>query len=361
MPATRVLFVGNSRTYFNGGVERHLARMSPPSHPIDVHAVTRGGATLSQLWRKVPEVKRALSAQRFDVLVLQEDMPELRVTSDFDKYAAKLVCFARDCGVQKIVFYMCWAYTRLPDVTDGDIQAAHRRVGHRLGVDVAPVGVARQLLSAGDDPCGDLLWDPDMEHPSPAGTLLAAACLLRTVFRGEASWSPEAYLPEDLGVTRDLAIRLCDAAEACSPPADTSWCFASPMRGEASASPSPSAQAPAASAATATPNEPAATAEVVEFSVATTIPGVVVRQTFVVLGVAKFLGAEDLTEMLSACRGFFGIVCATLHDERLWGVLYKRDFPLSPKTRVLSSWRKAYLLSQEMRALEEMEVGMGLC
>ena len=71
--AKRVLFIGNSLTFWNQGVDVMLAKLVPG---VETKRVAVGGATLETLWDN-DEAKLACAGE-WDVVVLQEDLPETR-------------------------------------------------------------------------------------------------------------------------------------------------------------------------------------------------------------------------------------------------------------------------------------------
>lgn len=75
----RILFVGNSFTYYNGGLENHfrqLAESARPPRVVVADRVTKGGATLKIL-QGLEEVHSKIREGHYDVVVLQDDIPEL--------------------------------------------------------------------------------------------------------------------------------------------------------------------------------------------------------------------------------------------------------------------------------------------
>lgn len=79
-----ILFVGNSFTYFNDGVENHVAALAAAEDPprdIAADASTMGGATL-KIHHQMSEPDSmfgaidAIRVGAFDVVVLQDDIPE---------------------------------------------------------------------------------------------------------------------------------------------------------------------------------------------------------------------------------------------------------------------------------------------
>jgi hypothetical protein len=263
----RVLFIGNSLTYFNGGVDSHfcmLARAaidsakvrskhpqpqpkslstssSPPplqqqqqqpdseavideSDPIvdigiediEVDTCVQGGASLKQLWTKT-KAREKIEKNHYDVVVIQEDLPETTVDA-FTTYACKFVDLCRR-KLARPVLYMTWAYPRLHSCTDDMIEDAHMQVAKQLKVDVGAVSLARRVAELN---CPNLsLWDDDNEHPSLAGTFLAACVIFNTIFKCSSESLP--YCP--VGMCHDDVQLLATIAASVSAPNLSDWCF----------------------------------------------------------------------------------------------------------------------------------------
>src|SRR6188472_1560758 len=74
----KVLFVGDSFTYAQGGLDNHFARLAASSSAPLVVSTARavaGGAFLKVLWEMKTPVT-AIDTGNFDVVVLQDDIPE---------------------------------------------------------------------------------------------------------------------------------------------------------------------------------------------------------------------------------------------------------------------------------------------
>ena len=85
----------------------------------------------------------------------------------------------------------------------GAIDDAYLTLARSLGVDVALVGLAwAQAVRDAERPA---LWEPDGNHPSVAGTYLAACVFYATVFR---------HSPEGLGFTDGLPVRTATLLQA---------------------------------------------------------------------------------------------------------------------------------------------------
>jgi len=198
-PPRKILFIGNSLTYSNDGIYSHLKNLTASGNPpveIQADSATVGGQYFKTLWEQFPEPRRAI-ARGYDVVVLQEDLPETKV-ADFRAYAPKFVEEIRKTGARPVLL-MAWGYRRLGWISTDEIAQAHREVGKELGVDVAPVGVAWERVMK-ERP--DLnLFKPDFEHPNILGTYLETVVVYSTVFRKNPADLP--YAPP--GVTADAA------------------------------------------------------------------------------------------------------------------------------------------------------------
>ena len=200
--AKRVLFIGNSLTFWNQGVDVMLAKLVPG---IETKRVAVGGATLETLWNN--DEARLACADK-DVVVLQEDLPETSRES-FRRHA-KLWCeHVRKYGAEP-VFYAAWAYDRLPTFDDDAICAEHARAAEENNARIANVGAARTAGPEGLD-----LFDDDREHPSLAGTYLAACVIAATIYGAEALQAPKVYRPKNLSagaaaMLRDVALSTCE-------------------------------------------------------------------------------------------------------------------------------------------------------
>jgi hypothetical protein len=174
------LFVGDSFTYFQNGVYTHFERLAAASKPplvVTADHSTFPGAFLHRLWDLKNPVK-AIDTGSYDVVVLQEDIPETTV-ADFREYVGKFVAEIRKVHARPVLF-MAWAYSRLGWISMTEIAQAHRDAAKELGVEVAPVGLAWQQASK-QRPGMDF-YGPDREHPSIYGTYLAACVLYATIY-----------------------------------------------------------------------------------------------------------------------------------------------------------------------------------
>lgn len=179
-PPMKVLFVGNSLTYWDGGLAallKKLRRSADSSAGFDAEQVVQGGASLEVMWNDT-DARERIAEGGYDVVVLQEDLPETTIES-FHSYARRFDEAIRASGATPL-FYMAWEYQRLSWISLDEIAEAHWTIAAELGAPVAPVGLARRR-AFGERPELDLYAD-DREHPSIAGSYLSALTIYASLF-----------------------------------------------------------------------------------------------------------------------------------------------------------------------------------
>jgi hypothetical protein len=210
----RVLFIGNSYTFFHDlpGLVAALARSR--DQRIDVAASVIPGATLETQWDQGTALA-ALRGSRWDVVVLQERSRQLLEDPDaMMRFAGKFADAIGRRGARTVLF-LPWAKRDAP-ATQADLTRVTYAVARAIGADVAPVGVAwERAVERGLDPFGD-----DGNHPDPRGTYLAACVFYATLFDASPvgighrlvrqTLDGKSHRPEELAP--DLAARLQEAA-----------------------------------------------------------------------------------------------------------------------------------------------------
>ena len=191
---SRILFVGNSFTFWRGGLSRHMKALSDAMTPplgYEPSSVVRGGASLEVMWTQT-DAAQQIATGNWDVVILQEDLPETNVDS-FRKYSHKFVQAVRDVGARPILF-MAWEYDRLNWISLDEIIDAHRKISAELQVEVAPVGLAWRN-SRSIKPDLDM-YARDREHPSVAGMYLSLMVIEATISGAD----PRSRDPEPLPI-----------------------------------------------------------------------------------------------------------------------------------------------------------------
>jgi hypothetical protein len=184
----RLLFIGNSYTYFNNLPEM-FAKLAEAGHQqVETRMTAPGGWKLQDHWNK-GEALKVLHEGRWDYVVLQEQSTlglnvvidgQPRVTSDevFRPYADKWAAEIRKAGAQP-VFYLTWARKATPD-DQSVLNDAYVRAAKANRATIAPVGIAWNQVRQQHRSIE--LFYMDGSHPSPSGTYLAACTFYATVF-----------------------------------------------------------------------------------------------------------------------------------------------------------------------------------
>lgn len=187
-PPLRVLFIGNSYTYYNNlpAMLEDFARGDNAAREVRVEMVVRGGATLRDHWT-TGDALAAIRRGPWDYVVLQ-DQSMLGITlvegrpsvNDPGLLQSFGRLFAREIAAAgaKPVFYLTWSRRSMPELQPR-LNAAYGMIARETGALLAPVGPAWQAVLAARP---DLdLYDPDGSHPSAAGSYLAAATIWATI------------------------------------------------------------------------------------------------------------------------------------------------------------------------------------
>jgi hypothetical protein len=188
--ATRVLFIGNSYTFFNNlpSLFAHLAGSATPPRRVHAQMIVRGGGTLQNAWENQAAVE-TIRAGHWDYVVLQEQSTlgkagisngKVRINSpaNFHKYARLFDAEIRKSGA-RTVFYMTWARQNSPE-SQPQLTSAYETIGRELNGIVAPVGLAWQEALKKDPTLQ--LYRPDKSHPTPTGSYIAACVLYAAIF-----------------------------------------------------------------------------------------------------------------------------------------------------------------------------------
>jgi hypothetical protein len=181
----KILFIGNSFTNYNGGVDKHLNKLAPG---LSVSEIAPGGYYLKSHYNNQSTLQ-AVRTGRWDYVILQEQS-QASVTgySDFTQYARKLDEVIKEAHARTLLF-MTW---ERPDsvqygVTTDNIANAYISLGKELSAEVAPVGFA--FAKALNERPGLVLYNTD-GHPTMAGTYLAACVFYAVILKQSPEGNP---------------------------------------------------------------------------------------------------------------------------------------------------------------------------
>lgn len=223
---TRVLFVGNSFSYFNNGIQNHVSSLIKSAdkwqagkNRYRLKAIS--GGKLFEHIDGIPPLLQNSKERQYDMMVIQEysnGPVSEKVYSSFVDAANTLASLARKQGIEPVLF-MTWAYKDDKKMLE-KLAEAYTTQGNKLNALVVPVGLAFALSTQshpeielyvpdidGFDEKGLRLYNKVLKHPSVAGTYLAA-CMFYASFYQQ---SPEG-LTYDAGLGKSTAMALQKAA-----------------------------------------------------------------------------------------------------------------------------------------------------
>lgn len=189
----RVLFIGNSYTYFNNLPEMFagLAASARPPQQVVTRMVTRGGATLKLHW-EMGNALKAIGEGGWDYVVLQ-DQSTLPITdpATTHRYARLFDAEIKKVGA-KTIFFLTWARQHQPE-NQAKLNDTYLSIARELGARVAPVGIA--WAEGFKEDANLALHTEDQSHPNPTGSYLAACVFYAILF----DKSPESLSGRVLG------------------------------------------------------------------------------------------------------------------------------------------------------------------
>lgn len=186
---TRILFIGNSYTYFNSSPEllKGLAKERFPNHVIETQLISQGGMTLERHWEENRALE-ALKSKAWDYVVLQEqsklgmgviidERTYFGETSLFFDYARKFDAEIKKSGATT-VFFMTWSTENHPE-EQAILTHAYTSIAKELEAKLVPVGLVWDKVRDRDD---IKLYSSDGSHPSAYGSYLVATTLFAALF-----------------------------------------------------------------------------------------------------------------------------------------------------------------------------------
>lgn len=177
----RVLMLGNSFTYYNGGVNTHLQAMLNSIHPewnTVVSAITGGGYRLEDHYNDDTTLY-TIASGNWDLVILQEQSSRpMNDPERFYQYSTLLHNAIAQAGAST-GFFMTWAYQGNSYMYE-PIRDAYDYIGAYLDALVLPAGVAFHTNDQMTNPIN--LYDTDGQHPSLNGTYLVACVMLAGIW-----------------------------------------------------------------------------------------------------------------------------------------------------------------------------------
>lgn len=172
----KVLFIGNSHTYFNdmpGLFKKECAARGVDAH---VTMLTKGGMGLDYHARE-EQTRFNILYGGYDFVVLQHTAHPMGEPEAMKQGAETLAAWCREAG-SRVVLYQTWAM-KGDEGYQAHMSGVYFELGKSLNAAVAPVGDVWQKTRI-EQP--DLnLYYTDGQHASPDGSALAARVICETI------------------------------------------------------------------------------------------------------------------------------------------------------------------------------------
>lgn len=166
----RVLFVGNSFTYFYNLPQVVSSMAATQDIVIITRQSTVGGSNLEQHWKgeKGTRTKVLLESQKWDYVVFNNhSLSAINTPTEFMEYGEKFVKLVRELGAEPI-FMMTWAYKSNP-LMQSEITRMYIKLCQETKSEFVPCG---PLFAEARKWRPNLNLFDDDKHPSSNGTYL---------------------------------------------------------------------------------------------------------------------------------------------------------------------------------------------
>lgn len=165
----RILFIGNSHTYFNDMPEMVAEQFRKEQYDCEVTMIAHGGWFLEQHVNE-PDVRFNILYGHYDYVVLQEHAHPFGPEEKFYGAVRQLNQWILEAG-SKAVIYMTWA-KKDEEFNQERMTLAHEQIADELGMLLAPVGKYwwEYMRSYPDIE----MYYKDGQHASPDGSRFAA-------------------------------------------------------------------------------------------------------------------------------------------------------------------------------------------
>lgn len=191
----KILFIGNSYTYYNDMPSLFSALAETNGKACDVKSITKGGRKLYQNLSGEDEMAQEIAAlpsqvETYDACVLQENSTYAIGHNDLFREGVKGHIELLSSVVSKFYLYETWSRKEgsptleengwTTETMTSGIALAYREVGQIYGAEIVPVG---EIFYACVRKYPEIeLYHPDKSHPSYTGSALSAIAHYRAIF-----------------------------------------------------------------------------------------------------------------------------------------------------------------------------------
>jgi len=202
----KVLFIGNSFTFYNNGVDFHLQKMldadvSSDSSNYLIQKIAVSSYTLQAHYQDSLTINK-IKSDKWNFVVLQEQSTRpINNAGLFLEFATNLNAEIKKINAQTELF-MTWAPKDSPnDITE--LAASYISVGSQLKAKVVPIGKIWDAFQKANPLIN--LYNSDNKHPSLAGSYLASCAFYYSIFNKNPI--NNTYLPTGISTQNAAAIR----------------------------------------------------------------------------------------------------------------------------------------------------------
>ena len=174
----KILFIGNSHTYYNDLPQMVKELFEYTGVKTHVTMSTEGGKGLIYHCDR-KDVNFNIRHGEYDVVVLQDKATNFN-PEDFKQGGRTLMNNSlRECPARRVL-YMIWS-RRMEKEKQEIITRAYTELGTEIDAAVAPAGEVWHKILRETPEMESLLYRPDGNHATPLGSYLAAATLFYTI------------------------------------------------------------------------------------------------------------------------------------------------------------------------------------
>lgn len=194
--STRILFVGNSYTYFWNLPQTVAAMAASQEIPVIIRQTTAGGASLRDHWEseKGLQTRSVIQNGDWDIIILQNhSLSSINKYDEFMEYGKRFISLVKSVGAEPML-YITWAREYNP-LMQPEITSAYEKLAKDTEISTIPAGPAWEQVRIARPDLN--LFAEDGSHPSPVGTYLTACVTYATLFNMETGPIPERITTPD--------------------------------------------------------------------------------------------------------------------------------------------------------------------
>jgi len=173
--AINILFIGNSLTLANGGIDFHVQKLYEAGNPdviVETHSVSVAGASLKEHLMSGIAVGN-INSKDWDYIILQEN--GVIATINPEETIESILAFKEEINTSTSVYlFMTWAYEGQPEMTE-QLSSVYYEASELTNYNVIPVGLGWRDLTNENKEIE--LLHSDGVHPTTSGTFYASSMI----------------------------------------------------------------------------------------------------------------------------------------------------------------------------------------